>query len=614
MLEKMKLPDGLASLSVDKLTEICGEIREILIKTISDNGGHLASNLGIVELTVALHHAFSSPKDKIIFDVGHQAYVHKLLTGRLDSFSTLRTYGGISGFPDPEESEHDVFKTGHSSASVSSALGISVAADLDGRDDFTVAVIGDGSLTGGLAYEGLNNAGKSGKKFIVILNDNEMSISPNVGAVQSYLSKLRIKPSYFSFKKGFKRFVSGIPFCGKFLFEKLAAMKMVLKDYFFRSTLFEQMGFYYIGPVDGHNIKQLCDVMTYAKEIDSPVLIHVRTVKGKGYAPAENAPGKFHGVAPFNAETGEVKGESKKSFSNVFGDTVCELAKEDERICAITAAMADGTKLDKFKESFPNRFFDTGIAEEHAVTFAAGLAKGGKIPVFAVYSTFLQRAYDEILHDVSLQQQKVVFAVDRAGLVGADGATHHGMNDVQFLTAMPKMTVFAPANGDELKEMLKKACFEVEGAVAVRYPKDDPDSYKGRYTGNAFDIYRMSSQGAKTLVITYGREISCVFSAVKELYKKQVVCDVMKLNVIAPLDAQSVCEALSKYDEVFFFEEAARVGSVAERLGAAIAEQGIKCRYHIRAVDGFVPHGDTKTLLKLCGLDEQSIEDAILHK
>ena len=427
LLSKITSPKDIKKMDIARLNELSGEIRYKLIETVSENGGHLASNLGMVELTVALHKVFNSPKDQIVYDVGHQCYTHKLLTGRYDKFSTLRTKGGISGFTRPTESEHDIFFSGHSATSVSAGLGLAKAKMLKGDDGYVVSVIGDGSFTGGMVFEALNNGGRSKAKHIIILNDNKMSISENVGAFAKYLAVIRSRPEYYSFKANTEKVLNKIPL-GEKIVKKLYRIKTDIKNKVYeQSTFFEDLGYRYMGPIDGHNIENLCDALSSAKSVNGPVLLHVITVKGKGYEYAEKDPSVFHGISKFDVDTGEAI-SSHKSYSGFFGDTLCSLAKEDKTICAITAAMGIGTGLDCFSEKYPDRFFDVGIAEEHAVTFGSGLAKNGMRPVFAVYSTFLQRCYDQIVHDVSLQKQKVVFAVDRAGFVGEDGETHHGLS------------------------------------------------------------------------------------------------------------------------------------------------------------------------------------------
>ena len=482
ILETIHSPEDVKALDKSQLPQLSGELREFLVENVSRTGGHLASNLGAVELTVAIHRVFDISRDRLVFDVGHQCYVHKALTGRKELFSTLRQFGGLSGFPKPYESVHDAFIAGHASNSVSVALGMARARTLKGEDYNVLALIGDGALTGGLAYEGLNNAGASGEPLIVILNDNGMSINPNVGAMPGHLSRLRSKPVYYHFKKWYRGLFGKHPEKNRVYRFNHRVKSFLKKSIWPRSTLFEDMGFTYLGPIDGHDLPRLCDMLQWAKELKGPVLVHVHTVKGKGYSFAEQNPGKFHGVAPFDPATGLLKKPGGESFSSVFGKTLADCAARDSRVCAITAAMADGTGLGPFAKEFPERFFDVAIAEGHGVSMAAGLASQGMIPVFAVYSTFLQRGYDMLVHDVSLQHLHVVLGVDRAGLVGADGETHHGCFDSLFLCAIPGFTVLCPASFSELRTMLRQALFDIPGPVAVRYPRGGglPGGYGGK--------------------------------------------------------------------------------------------------------------------------------------
>ncbi len=468
LLGSLSLPEDIKKLNIDEETELCEEIRQKIIETVSKNGGHLSSNLGVVELTVALHKVFDSPQDKIIFDVGHQSYTHKLLTGRLADFESLRQKDGISGFLKPKESIHDPVVSGHSSTSISAALGIAEAMKLKGDNHHAIAVIGDGALTGGLSYEGLNNAGKSDTNIIVIVNYNEMSISKNIGGMAEYLSKLRTTQSYKNVKSRAKSFLEAIPLIGKPLKKSISLTMDIVKGHMFHSTLFEDLGFEFIGPVDGHDLKALEAALTSAKSIEGPVLVQINTVKGKGYAPAEQNPGEYHGVAGFEIESGR-KPASREGFSDVFGKALVEAAKNNNKICAITAAMKYGTGLNYFSKAYPDRFFDVGIAEEHAVSFASGLIAMGMIPVFAVYSTFLQRGYDQLLHDVCLQKLPVVFGIDRAGLVGADGETHQGVYDIAYFSTLPRgIKLFSPSSTNELCAMLDYA-LTLDMPCAIRY-------------------------------------------------------------------------------------------------------------------------------------------------
>ena len=470
-------PAFLKEMSYAELECLAKEVREKLIDTVSKTGGHLASNLGVVELTIAMHKAFDSPKDAFIWDVGHQVYTHKLLTGRFDKFDTLRQNGGISGFPNPEESKHDYFAAGHSGTSVSSGFGLAEAKQMAGDDSYSVVVIGDGSFSGGLVYEALNNAGRKKCKLIVVLNDNEMSISSPVGSIAKYLTRIRTNKVYYKAKNAVLDVLDDLPY-GESVHNELTTLKRAAKDYIYQSNnFFEDLGFQYMGPVDGNDIKALCRAFEGAKEFDDrPVLLHVQTVKGLGYEPAELDPSQFHGISRFNVLTGEpISVPGKKNYSDTFGDFLCEMAAKNDKICAITAAMSIGTGLENFSKRYPDRFFDVGIAEEHAVTFSGGLAKGGLIPVFAVYSTFLQRAYDELVHDVSMQNQKVVLAIDRAGFVGEDGRSHQGLLDVAFLRTIPDSVIYSPSSYEELGLQLQKAIDNGGKVVAVRYPRGYED-------------------------------------------------------------------------------------------------------------------------------------------
>lgn len=602
LLQNIKAPNDVKKLTDAELPALCEELREKIIDTVADNGGHLASNLGVVELTVALHRVFTLPQDSIVWDVGHQSYAHKLLTGRADVFSTLRQEGGLSGFPSREESECDPFTTGHSSASISSALGLSVAKSLSGEPGHVIAVIGDGALTGGLAYEGLNNAGRLKRNLIVILNDNAMSISKNVGSMARYLSYVRAKPGYLNAKDSIEGALRRVPKVGEAMASGVRRVKNVIKKNIFNTTIFQDMGFGYYGPFDGHDLKELISVLTMAKSIDKPVLIHIRTYKGRGYKYAENDPGMYHGLPAFDREKGA--GEAgAQGFSQAFGETMCALAAANDRVCAVTAAMESGTGLSAFREKYRNRFFDVGIAEEHAVTFCAGLARGGMVPVFAVYSTFLQRAYDQLIHDAALQKLKVILAIDRAGVVGEDGRTHQGVFDVAFLHTVPNIHVYAPTYYDELSDNLSD-CIEGEDRLyAVRYPRGKelfrPAGYK--LSGRPFGVY--GSTESQVAVVTYGRLFSFAYEAMQTLAESGVKCKIVKLNRIIPLDPE-VVRLLLNCKTVFFFEEGVRAGGVAECLGSALVEAGFSGRYVMRCIeDGFIRHAPMFRILEHLGLD-----------
>ncbi len=606
LLEKISGPEDIKNMSYSELNLLSDEIRHALIHNISNTGGHLASNLGIVELTIALHKVFDSPKDRIVFDVGHQCYVHKILTGRINKFSTLRKKDGLSGFPNPDESEHDVFKTGHSSTSISSALGIASAMALNDDDSFAVAVIGDGSMTGGLAFEGLNNAGNSNKNLIVILNDNKMSISENVGAIARTLTVLRNKLSYFKFKDFLENITIKIPFVGKPIYRRLVRFKSAVKSYFYSYNIFEGMGFKYMGPVDGHNIEVLGGILDRAKSLKQPVLVHVKTKKGKGYSFAENSPHDFHGVGEFDIDTGSGSGNTQLSYTDVFGKTIVDISKNNKNVCAITAAMGPSCGLKKFKELFPNRFFDVGIAESHAVTFASGLAKMNKIPVFAVYSTFLQRSYDQIIHDISLQNLKVVFAVDRAGFVGEDGETHQGLFDVPMILPIPNINVFSPTTASELSLFLNRAIENEKGPSIVRYPKGNCIAYSEYPFENNNSDYQLLSKGNDIIVVSYGRE---VLEVLKATVGQPV--DLLKLNLINKFD-NSLVQKLLNYRKIIFVEECYKVGGVGMLIESHLSELSYKGDfYHFAVKNEFVKHSTQNQALEHYGLSNQPLSSTI---
>ena len=612
-LDKIHSPTDLKKLDSSEYPELAQEIRDVLIETVSKNGGHLASNLGAVELTIAIHLTFNSPKDKIVWDVGHQAYTHKLLTGRYDVFDTIRQKDGISGFCHPNESEHDTFYSGHSGTSVSSAFGIAEANKIKKNNNYTVAVIGDGSFTGGLVYEALNNAGRSKTNLIVILNDNEMSISKNVGSVAKYLTKIRSKKRYVRIKAKLERFLDRIPLIGHSMASGLFRFKTAVKNLIYESTIFEKMGFRYMGPIDGHDIGLMCEALETAKSLGAPVLLHVNTVKGKGYNYAEKDPSHFHGISDFDIDTGEPH-SSGDTFCNEFGKLMCKMAEKDKRITLITAAMSLGTGLTEFSSKYSERFFDVGIAEEHAVTFASGLAKGGMLPVFAVYSTFLQRCYDEIIHDGALQDQKMVLAIDRAGFVGDDGETHNGLYDVAFLQSIPKVTVYSPATYDEMKVDFGNAFYRDKDVVAVRYPRGGEAEIPEDYTPlfGTYDIY--GAADADTVIVTYGRLFFEAAKAVRELENHGIKAKVLKLNRIKPIDPEALKEVMnSKY--IFFFEEGVRSGGIGEKFAAELLQHGYRGNYDITAVeDCFVKQAKVPELIKEYGFDSESMINKIVKK
>ena len=605
LLNEIHTRADLLRLTPQENQQLCGEIREFLVRHIARTGGHLASNLGVVELTVALHQVYDTEKDRILFDVGHQSYVHKILTGRMDRFSTLRTYGGLAGFPKPSESVHDAFIAGHASESVSVALGMARARTLLHEDYSVVAVLGDGALTGGLAYEGLNDAGESGEPLVVVLNDNGMSITTNVGAISRHLKLLRLKPGYFGLKKAYRQFTRKIP-GGAALYRFTHGLKTRLRRRLIGVTIFEEMGFSYLGPVDGHDVEKLKFLLKEAKGMNCPVLLHVITKKGKGYIPAEVTPSKYHGVGRFNPVTGLSAGGSGKSFSETFGQTLCDLAIEDQRICAITAAMEQGTGLSQFAASFHDRYFDVGIAEGHAVSMAAGLAKQGLLPVFAVYSTFLQRSYDMLQQDVGLLGLHVVLAVDRAGLVGEDGETHHGVFDVGYLRQIPGMTVFCPASQAELRRMLREAILETSGPVAVRYPRGGNGAYDGAVWEN------QCCDAPAVTIVTYGITINDVLATVKRLRDEHISVDLIKLDQIAPLHLEPVRQSLARSGKLLVVEETAAAGCVGSAILAQLVQEGAapNAVRLINLQSGLVPHGSLPLLRHRTGLDEAGIYQA----
>ena len=609
-MDRIHSPEDLRSLTPEELRRLSVEIRTLIIRTVSENGGHLASNLGAVELTIALHYVFPSLNDRIVWDVGHQSYTHKILTGRSDRIGTIRTQGGLSGFPNREESPYDPFTVGHASTSISMALGLAEAKRLAGEPGNVVAVIGDGALTGGLAYEGLNNAGRFPGNFMVVLNDNTMSISRNVGSMAGYLATIRTKPGYLRAKSRVERVLDHIPGIGPRIHHGVSRMKSAVKRLLYRSTLFEDMGFRYYGPFDGHNIDKLIEVFEHTREIQHPMLIHVITDKGKGYSFAEQDPGTFHGVSPFDVATGETP-VSGDNFSSVFGNLLCELAEKDEHICAVTAAMELGTGLSGFASRFPSRFFDVGIAEEHAVAFCGGLAAGGQLPVFAVYSTFLQRAYDQIVHDASLQNVHLVLAVDRAGIVGEDGETHQGVFDTAFLEAIPNVTVFSPSYYDDLRLDLKKALYECSGVAVVRYPRGRqlfrPHDY---WPGRLFYTAAEAADPSQIILVSYGRLFAFTYEACDALRASGFDISCMRLDPILPLSAE-VVKRIALSAEIFFFEEGMEAGGVGEHLNLLLSRAGWNGAFHLKGICGFVKHAPMEKTLAGLGLDGRAMADFV---
>ena len=603
-LEDIHSPQDIKQLNNKELTSLCEQLRQKMVATVSQNGGHLASNLGTVELTVALHRVFDTPRDAIVWDVGHQCYAHKLLTDRYARFDTLRRQGGISGFPNPAESEHDAFVAGHSSTSVSVANGIAKAKALTGDDSYTIAVIGDGALTGGLAYEGLSNAGRSKDKLIVVLNDNKMSISQNVGFVARYLGGLRSRAKYARLKKGMRKALSHIPLIGKPMMAFMRWTKKKFKRTFLSGTsFFEDMGFRYLGPVDGHDLDNLMETMEVAKSLNRPVVVHVATVKGKGTAYAEQNPSTYHGISRFDPDTGVPVGGGE-NFSSRFGAALCALAAEDERITAVTAAMVSGTGLSTFAQQYPNRFFDTGIAEEHAVTFSAGMARAGLLPVFAVYSTFLQRSYDQLINDTSLMNNHIVLAIDRAGVVPDDGETHQGIYDVAMLATIPNTTLYAPSTFAELELQLKQALYDTDGIAALRYPKGGEDASLSDYLPTTAP-YVYLPNGEDTLVITYGRTYGTVHGVCRRLQVDGQAVSVLKLNRVLPLSDEVVAIA-ARYRRVLVLEETR--GGVGVLLGNALAQNGYNGHYAVREITETLGACPTEQGSSRVGLDEIGVD------
>lgn len=613
ILSKLRLPEDLRNLSDRELEKIAAELRKILITTISQTGGHLASNLGVVELTLALHRVFESPRDKIIWDVGHQSYVHKLLTGRLERFPTLRQLGGLSGFTRPDESPHDIFAAGHSSTSISAAVGLAKARDLSGENYKVIAVIGDGSMTAGMAFEALNHAGHLKTDLIVVLNDNEMSIARNVGALSAYLSTLRMNPTVHRLKEEIEYLVQRIPKVGELTARYLERLKDSLKYLVIPGILFEELGFSYFGPVDGHNIHQLTQTFRDVSGHGGPVLIHVLTKKGKGYPPAENNAAKYHGIPGFEIATGDLpKSSGKPTYSQVFGESLVELAKEDPRIVAITAAMPEGTGLVDFARRFPERFFDVGIAEQHAVTMAAGLARGGKKPVVAIYSSFLQRAYDQILHDVCLQELPVVFALDRAGVVGEDGPTHHGVFDFAYLRHIPGLVIMAPANEDELRQMMELA-LKLEKPVAIRYPRGHVQGEIKDREPVVYGKAEVRRGGERAAIFAVGPLVETAEKAARRLAQSGIGCAVINARFVKPLDRATIIYWARRVPHLVTVEDHVLAGGFGSAVLELLAEEGIKKTQVTRIgyPDCFVEAGTIQELHDMYGLNEEGIYRAV---
>lgn len=602
MLENIKSPTDIKGLPQAELEKLAAEIRNEIIGTVSENGGHLASNLGIVEATIALHRVFNTPRDKIVFDVSHQCYAHKLLTGRYKDFKTLRKHNGISGFTNPDESEYDTFVSGHSGTSISTALGLASAAKIKGDGNYSVAVIGDGSFTNGMAYEALNNCGDTELNLIILLNDNEMSISKNVGGMHRSLSTIRTSKRYFAFKRALKNCCLHIPLIGSLLVKCARSIRDVIKRLVVKYNIFESLGCDYIGPVDGNNIKKLEDALTEAKSKHRCTVVHIITKKGKGYAPAEKHPEDYHSTSAFDKTKG-VEPSAQVGFSAEFGKYMCELAERDKKICAISAAMIDGTGLREFSLKYPDRFFDTAISEEHAAAFAAGLAKAGMKPVFAVYSTFSQRIYDQVLHDGALQKLPLVLALDRSGIVGADGVTHQGIFDYSLFSGIPNIRIYSPETYAEMRSALDKALSGNTPAI-VRYPRGGQIDYDRSEFKNLGTMMSTSEVSPDVTIMTYGIICETAYKAATVLKKLGISVRVVKLLELMPLDALKILAFAKDSKLVYLLEEGIKAGSVSEKIASLMCENGVNTKCVIRAIDNtFVPHGSREELLCDYGLD-----------
>jgi len=614
LISSLNLPHDLKKLDNQQLNEIAGEIRRYMVKTVSDNGGHLAASLGVVELTLALHSYYSSPKDKIIWDVGHQAYPHKILTGRWKQFPTLRKHNGLSGFPKPDESEHDPFITGHSSTSISVALGLAKAGERHKRGGKVIAVIGDGALTGGMAYEALNHAGHIKANIVVILNDNEMSISYNVGSMSAYLGRIRSDPKYSRLKKDFEYYANRVPFIGKKMVSLAERIKGGLKYVMMPGMLFEELGFTYFGPVDGHNIAAMKKVLKQAEQMDGPVLIHVLTEKGKGYRYAEQSPELFHGIGPFDLNNGLPRRKQKSlTYTDIFGQTMLKMAQADNNLVAITAAMTQGTGLNDFANRFPDRFYDVGIAEQHAVTFAAALASGGLRPVVAIYSTFLQRAYDQIIHDTCLQKLPVIFAVDRAGIVGEDGETHQGLFDLSYLRNAPNMSIMAPANENELQQMLYTALDYDQGPVAIRYPRSKVSGVK---LENPQPLQwgkgELLKKGGDLLLLAIGTMVNPALEAADRLLWQGIRAAVINARFVKPLDEELIIQWADQCRYVVTLEENIISGGFGSAVADLLHRKGLNIKLKCLGInDVYVEQGTREQMLSLYGFDVEGIVNSV---
>ena len=606
MLEKINSPEDLKKLNIEEKEQLAKEIREYILNVVSENGGHLASNLGVVELTIALHSVFNVPTDKIVWDVGHQSYVHKIITGRREQLKTIRKLDGLAGFPKTNESDCDCFNTGHSSTSISAALGMARARDLEGKNNSVIAVIGDGALTGGMALEALNDVGYSNTKMTVILNDNEMSISKNVGGLNMFLSKLRTKKLYAKSSLSAKKVILKIPVVGKPFVKIVQRVKRSIKQLIIPKMFFEDIGFTYLGPVDGHNIEQLQNIMRLSKQVEAPVLIHVLTKKGKGYKIAEENPDKFHATSPFNIETGKPKKEKKPDYSKVFGEKIVEMAKKDSRIVAITASMKDGTGLTKFQKEFPNRFFDIGIAEQHALGMAAGMAKEGMIPIVPIYSSFYQRAYDQVIHDIALQNLPVIMCVDRAGVVGADGETHQGTLDMAFFRIVPNLTIMAPKDFKELEDMLEFAV-KLNKPVVIRYPRGGEEKTKlEKHEELKLGKAEILKEGKDITIVAIGKRVAKAMEMAEKLKQNEIDAEVINARFLKPLDKEIIKTSIEKTKNVITMEDGTEINGLGTAVEELIVEenlQNIKFKKYAWP-DEFIRHGSVEELEKIyCDFD-----------
>lgn len=608
LLDSVNFPADIKKLDIQELNELCAELRSFLIEAVSKTGGHLASNLGVVELTVALHRVFDMPRDKIVFDVGHQSYVHKILTGRKAEFPTLRKENGLSGFPKTEESEYDAFNTGHSSTSISAALGLARARDLMGEAYKVIALIGDGALTGGLAYEALCDAGNAKNDLLVVLNDNEMSVSRNVGGMSEYLSKIRTRPSYFRMKSATERFLEKMPL-GKYAAGVIKNVKDGIKQTLMQKNIFEDLGFTYLGPVDGHDIARMSRMLENAKKIRGPVLVHVCTHKGHGYEPAENKPQAFHGISCFDTASGEViRDKVRADYSAIMGRHLLRIARENKKVVAISPAMTLGSGLKSFARDLPERFFDVGICEAHAVTSAAGLAISGFVPVVCIYSSFLQRAYDQIIHDVAMQKLHVVFCIDRAGVVGDDGETHQGVFDIAFMSHVPNMTILAPSCFYELEYMLRYAITEHDGPICIRYPRGR-EQYMGEHSKFEIGKSEIIREGSDVSIIAVGNFVRYAKNAAELLEKEEISAEVVNLRTVKPLDTETVIATAKKTGRVLTLEDGIIRGGVGEQICALLEQNGINAKTECRGYSEFVQQAKTADVHKRLGLDENGIYD-----